>query len=137
MSKSNTLETQLLTKLFTDQAFTTLGSISLGSNLYIALYRSDPTDANIGLEANYTGYARAAVARTSSAFTVSSNQVVNTNAVIFNQCTAGTNTITHFAVFSALTVGTMLYHGAVTTPLSVVTDVIPAFQAGTLTITED
>lgn len=137
MSKSNTLETSFLKGLFTQPTLTTLGDITLSGSVYMALYRSDPTDTDIGTEADYTGYTRVAVTRSTSNFTVTTGQVVNTNAVIFPQSTGGTNTITHFGIRTAATGGSLLYSGTVLSPLNIIADIIPAFNAGTMVITED
>lgn len=50
-------------------------------------------------EASYTGYARVALARDdASAFTVTGNAVTNAALIQFGLCTAGSSTVTHWAI---------------------------------------
>ena len=146
MAKSNSFETQLLQHLFNNAAISLVGdatglpaSATAGS-LYIGLHTADPGEAGdqSTSEATYTGYARVAVARSSAGFTVSGNSVSNTAAISFGQCTAGSNSITHFSVgTSASGAGKLLYKGALNSSLAVSTGISPEFAAGQLTITEE
>jgi len=52
-------------------------------------------------EAAYTGYARVAVARSGSGFTVTGNDVVNAAEILFGLCTGADEVITHVAVGTA------------------------------------
>jgi hypothetical protein len=72
-------------------------------NFYISLHTSDPGagGSQTTNEATYTGYARIAVVRTSSGFTVASGVVSNAALAAFTACTAGSNSITHFGVGTA------------------------------------
>lgn len=73
------------------------------TNLQLSLHTDDPGPGGnqASNEANYTGYARLAVARTSGGFTVSSRQVVNAALAAFAMCTAGSNSIRWCAVGTA------------------------------------
>jgi hypothetical protein len=68
---------------------------------------------------------------------VSDNQASNAAAIIFPECTAGTNTITGFAIMTAGTGGTILFYGSLQANLAVSAGITPQFAIGTLTITED
>ena len=147
-SKKDTLETALLQHIFQNADIAGIGdagglrgSASAG-NLYIALFTAAPSDSAQGTEANYTGYARKAVARTSGAWTVSGNNASNAAAVTFDQCTAGTNTIVAIAICKAGTAGVndQLYWGDITSPaggLAVSAGITPEFAIGEIDITED
>lgn len=127
MSKSNTFENELLLHIFQNADITLIGdaaglqnSAAAGS-LYVSLHTADPGEAGNQTtnEANYTGYARVAVARTAGGWTVSGNQVTNTAAVTFGQCTAGSNTITHWAIGTDVSgTGKILYKGTLGTAIA-------------------
>lgn len=145
MSMSNASETDLLNLLFKNLAWTGLGdaggllpSASAG-NLYVALHTADPTEAGdqTTSEADYTGYARVPVSR-STGWTVSGDEVSNTAAVQFGECTAGTNIVTYFSVGTDSTgVGQILYSGSLSAPRTVSSGITPLFNAGALTGTVD
>lgn len=143
MSKGNTFENDFLKLIFQATAIGNIADNAAASpltNLYVSLHTGDVGEAGdqTTSEATYTGYARVAVARTSGGWTVTANAVENTAAITFGQCTAGSNTITHFAVGTASSgAGKVLYKGALTSSLAVSTNVIPEFAAGALDISED
>lgn len=113
-----------------------VGSGGAGS-FYVGLWVGDPTATGAGgAEASYTGYARVAVARTSGGFTVATTNVSNAAAVTFGECTAGSDTVTHFALMSAATAGVMVIRGALDSSLAISTSAnqIPQFAIGALDI---
>lgn len=136
MSKSNSLETQLLAKVFNNTAI----PWDAITNIFVALHTADPGEAGdqTTSEATYTSYARVAVARGSGGWTVSGNQAVNAALIQFPQCTGGSNSITHVSVGTlASGTGQILYKGALSSALSVSTGIQPQFSAGSLQIVED
>lgn len=143
MSKGNVFENDLMKLVFQGTAIANLADNAASSpitNIYISLHTADPGEAGdqTSSEATYTGYARVAVVRTASGWTVTNNSVTNAAAITFPQCTGGSNTITHFAVGTASSsTGKVLYKGALTASLAVSNLIIPEFAAGTLTVTED
>lgn len=145
MSKVNAFETAILQHIFQNADITNIGDAGglLGSStagsLYIALFTADPTDTgSVANECDYTGYARKAVARSGSEWTVTDDTVENANAITFDQCTAGSNTVTHFGIMKAGTasVADMIYGGALSASRSVTAGYTPTFAAGDLTVTE-
>ena len=74
------------------------------------------------------------MARDSNGWIVSSTNVSNTAAVTFGECTAGSNTLTHFALMTAASGGDMIIRGALGSSLAVSTssNQIPEFAAGDL-----
>lgn len=143
MSKGDTFENDWMKLIFNATAIANLADNAATSpftNLYISLHTADPGEAGnqSTSEATYTGYARVAVARTSGGWTVSNNTAVNVAVVTFGQCTAGSNTLTYFAVGTASSgTGKILYSGALTSSLAVSTNVTPSFAASGITVTED
>ena len=110
------------------------------TNLYVSLHTGDPGEAGAQntSEATYTSYARVAVARTSSGWTVASGAATNAAEVAFPACTGGSNTITHWGVGTASSgAGALLYKGALSASLAVSNGITPRFAAGDIDITED
>lgn len=112
----------------------------------IQLHTASPTDTGdlTAAEATYTGYARVGVERTSSGWTVAGSSsatasVSPTTNITFPQCSAGTNTITHFSIGNstvAASTGVMYIYGTVTPNISVSNGVTPRLTTATaITIT--
>ena len=136
MSKGNTTENDLMEYVFKATPF----SWDALTNLYVSLHTADPGEGGnqTTSEANYTSYARVAVSRSGTGWTVTGNQAVNAALVQFPQATGGSSTCTYVAVGTASTgTGQILYSGALSSSLSVSTGIQPQFAAGALTITED
>lgn len=142
MSKSNAFENELLALIFNGTAIANLADNAASSpltNLYVSLHTADPGEAGTQStsEATYTSYARVAVARTSGGWTVTANSVSPVAAIDFPTCTAGTSTVTYFAVGSASSgAGKIFYSGTVTPSISVSSGVTPRLTTAS-TITED
>lgn len=146
MSKANSWENDQLLLLFNNTNSANIGDATglrgaaAAGNLYVSLHTADPGEAGdqTTSEATFTSYARVAVARTSSGWTVATNQASNAAAVTFPQCTGGTNTITHFGIGTSVSgAGKLLYSGALSSSLAVSNGITPEFAIGQLTITED
>lgn len=130
MSFSDFLEDALLDHVFKVAAYT------VPTNLYIALSTADPLDDNSGLaEPVGNGYARVLnnVNWASVAGTVN-----NSAAVTFPQASGGSwGTITHFAIFDAITAGNQLGSGALATSRLVNDGDTPEFAINDITVTLD
>lgn len=143
MSKGNTWENDLLKLVFNATAVANIADNAASSpltNLYVSLHTADPGEAGdqTTSEATYTSYARVAVARSGSGWTVTGNSVVNAALVQFPQATGGSNTLTYVGVGTASSGGgKLLYSGALDASLSVSSGIQPQFSAGALEITED
>lgn len=136
MSKSNTLETQILEYIFTAVAPSWAGA----TDLYVSLHTADPGEAGTQTtsEAAYTSYARVTVSRSGTGWTVTGNQVLNDGLVQFPLCTGGSALCTHFAVGTAASgAGQILYKGALSSSISVSNGIQPQFNVSTIAITED
>ena len=134
MSLSNTTENAAL-KMFLQG---TDPSYRVGATQYLALFTADPTESgSVANEANYTGYARVALTK-ATAWTDGGSTFSNAALIQFGACTAGSNTVTHFAVVdSASGAGAMMISGALSASLNVSAGIQPQFAAAALTITAD
>lgn len=122
---SNYLENALVNATLRGTAYTAPATV------YIALYTTDPTDADTGTEVTGGAYARQAAtfsAPVDGATSLSAN-------VTFPTATAGWGTVTHIGVRDALTGGNLLYHTPMTTARAVLTGDSIAFLSGQVPIT--
>ena len=101
---SNYLENKLLDHSVGKAAFT------MPPTVRIALYTTDPTDADAGTEVSGGSYARQAITFAAAASGATSNDAD----VLFPQATASWGTITHWGIRDAATGGNLLWHGAFT-----------------------
>ncbi len=141
-TKSNALENALLLLLFNATTFANVAINATSSpitDIYMSLHTADPGEAGdqTTSEATYTSYARTAVVRTSSGWTITANSVSPVANIDFATCTGGTNTITHGGVGKSISgAGVLFYSGTVTPNISVSNGVTPRFTTAS-TITED
>ncbi|MFQ5353430.1 MAG: hypothetical protein ACE5DR_00650 [Thermodesulfobacteriota bacterium] len=130
MSFSDYLELKVLDHVFGKAAYTM-------PTAYVGLSTADPLDTGAGL-AEPTGGAYARV--TTSAIdwnAAAAGSISNANALTFPQATASWGTVTHFAVFDALTVGNLLASGALTVSKAVGNGDTVKFDVGQLSATLD
>lgn len=143
MSKGNTFENDLLLLIFNATGIANIADNAASSpltNLYVSLHTGDPGEAGDQTtnECAYTSYARVAVARSGSGWTVSGNAVSNAAAITFPQATGGSETATYFAVGTASSsTGKILYSGALSASLAISSGITPEFAIGDLDVTED
>tara|TARA_R110000868_G_scaffold120688_3_gene320406 strand:- start:455 stop:886 length:432 start_codon:yes stop_codon:yes gene_type:complete len=143
MAKSNLLEAGILKLVYQNIALANIGNAggllpsSVAGSLYVALYTEDPTDADTGVEATYTGYARIAVVRSAVGWTVLENEVSNAAILTFPTNTGTSQTVTHLAIRTASTGGDIVHQGALAVPLVIENGNTPKFEIGDLAITED
>jgi hypothetical protein len=146
MSMTNAAEANLLNLLFLNLDWANIGdagglqnSAAAGS-FHISLHTADPGEAGdqSTSEVSYTGYARVAVARSGSGWTLTTSTISNAALVQFGQCTGGTATATHFGIGTDSTsTGNLIFKGALTSSLSISNGIQPQFAAGALTVTVD
>jgi len=116
--KANAFETALLQHLYNNSAVANVGdatglpAAATAGSLYVGLHTAYPgeTGDQTSNEATYTGYSRAAVARNSGGWTVSGNQVSNTAAIEFAQCTGGSDEIQYWSVGVASSGPSLILH---------------------------
>lgn len=143
MSKSDTLESDLLKLIFQGVAIANMAdnasSSPLGS-VFVALHTADPGEAGNQTtnESAYTNYTRVTTSRSSSAWTIAASTISNTLAVTFPTGGATGSTITYFSVGSSFSgAGRIFYSATITSTLVVSNGVTPFFGVGDLTVTED
>lgn len=149
MSMTNEAESNALLLLFNNTTWANVGDATgiVGStgagNWYISLHTADPgeTGNQTTSEAAYTSYARVAVARSSSGFTISGTaptQAANAAAVTFPACTGSSATCTYFGIGTASSGnGHLVASGALTASLSVTNGITPSFAIAALVATLD
>jgi hypothetical protein len=102
---SNFLENALINATLRNTSYTSPAVV------YMALYTSDPTDADTGTEVSGSAYARQAIT-----FGAPSNGVTTNSAVIeFPQAGGSWGTVAFIGIRDALTSGNLLFH----TPLDI------------------
>src|SRR5512146_182733 len=143
MSKGNTFENDLIKLIFQAAAIANIAdnaSVGALTNLYVSLHSSDPGEAGAQNtnEISYTGYARAAVARSAAGWDVSANTASNAAIVAFPECGGGTATAAYVGVGTSDSgAGKLLYSGQLTANLAISAGITPQFAAGALDISED
>lgn len=142
MPKSTSFANSLLELILKATAFADFAendSSSPATNLYISLHTADPGigGSQTTSEAAYTNYARVAVARSGSGWTVTGAAAENAALVQFPQCGVSGATVTHVAIGKASSgTGLVIWAGALTASLAVANLIQPQFAAGALTISE-
>lgn len=122
---SDYLEDKVINITLRGQAWTTITTV------YVALYTANPTDANTGTEVSGGSYVRMA-----STWNAPSNGLsTNTTDITFPVATAGWGTITHMGILDASSGGNLLYHGAITSPITLLSGQQAKFLAGDLSVT--
>jgi hypothetical protein len=99
--------------------------------VYVALYTTDPTDADTGTEVSGNGYARQSVT-----FGAPSNGAsVNSGAVEFPQATGSWGTIAYIGLRDASSGGNLLYHSPLDASKTISTGDVFRISAGNLSVT--
>ena len=140
-ASSNTLETGQAKLIYQNIALANIGDAgglqpsAVPGSIFLALYTTDPTDADTGTEATYASYVRIAVVRSAVGFTVSAADVTNAALVTFPTSTGTPNTITHVGTRTALVGGDLLHYGQLEPPITILTDGIVKFEIGNFKVT--
>ncbi len=143
MSFGNTFETELLALILNGTAIANIADNADDSpltNLYVSLHTADPGEAGSQTtsEADYTSYARVAVARTSGGWTVADGEFENAAEIAFPAATGGSSDVTHFAIGTASNgTGKVLMRGALGALRAISDGITPRFAAGTIVGTLD
>lgn len=127
MSLSNYLELKFLDHSLKNTAYTSPATV------YMAAYTSDPGEANTGTEVSGSSYARVAITFGAA----SAGASLNSADIVFPTASGSWGTVTHFAIFDALTTGNMLYYGALGASIAVSTGQRLRFDAGSLSVSLD
>lgn len=101
------------------------------TTVYLALYTSDPTDADTGTEVSGGSYVRQSIT-----FGAPSNgSSTNSAAIEFPQATASWGTITHVGIRDAITSGNLLYHTPLDSSKVIGTGDVFKITTGNLSVT--
>ncbi len=98
---------------------------------FLALYTSDPTDADTGTEVSGGSYARQAITMGAP----SNGASTNSAAIEYPQCTADWGTVAFVGIRDAVTGGNLLYHTALDTSKVIANGDIFKITAGNLSVT--
>ena len=122
---SNYLENAMINAVLRNTSYTSPGTV------YVALYTTDPTDADTGTEVSGGSYARTAVT-----FGAPSNGVsTNSASVTFPTATASWGTVSYIGIRDASTSGNLLFHTALDEAKTVGTGDIFTISTGNLSVT--
>lgn len=122
---SNYLENALINATLRNTAFTS------PTTVYLALYTTDPTDADSGTEVSGNAYARQSIT-----FGAPSNGVsTNTAAIEFPQATGSWGTVAYVGIRDASTAGNLLYHTPLDASKTIATGDVFRVAVGSLSVT--
>ena len=122
---SNYLENALVNATLRNTSYTSPATV------YVALYTTDPTDADTGTEVSGNGYARQSVT-----FSAPSNGATsNSSAVEFPQATGSWGTVAYIGLRDASSSGNLLYHTALDASKTIATGDVFRIAIGSLTVT--
>jgi hypothetical protein len=122
---SNYLENALINATLRNTAYTS------PTTVYVALYTTDPTDADTGTEVSGNGYARQSVT-----FSAPSNGATsNSAAVEFPQATGSWGTVAYIGLRDASSGGNLLFHTALDASKTIATGDVFRIAIGSLTVT--
>ena len=108
------------------------------ATLYFALFTAAPSDAGGGTEVTGGSYARIAKTAATNGFGAFAAGVAsNVETIDFGTASANWGTITHMAIFDALTVGNMMAWGALAVAKTVNSADGISFLAGSVVLTID
>ena len=121
---SNYLENALINATLRNTGYTS------PTTVYLALYTSDPTDADTGTEVTGNGYARQSIT-----FGAPSNGVsTNSAAIEFPQATGSWGTVAYIGIRDASTAGNLLFHTALDASKAIATGDVFRIAIGSLSV---
>jgi hypothetical protein len=124
---TNYLENKLLDHVLRNVTYTS------PTTAYVGLFTDAPDDTGAGTEVSGGSYARVSVSVT----TASAGAVTSSANVTFPQATGSWGTISHLAIFDALTSGNMLMYTELTTSKVIGNGDIFQISSGNLSVTLD
>jgi hypothetical protein len=138
--KGVTFENDILKAIFWGSSVANLldnAATSPATQFYLTLHTADPRTGNQSTsEATYPGYARKAINRDNTGFSISGNSVTLAADQNFNAATGGSETYTWFGLGMGASGATkLLFAGPLTPSIAIANGVTPKLLAGT-TFTE-
>jgi hypothetical protein len=123
MSYSDYLENKVQAHVFSGTAYTS-------PTLYVGLFTSATADDGSGTEVSGGAYARQAMSMSTTG-----DSSTNSAAVEYPTATASWGTVTHMAIYDAVSGGNMLAHGALTASKIIDSGDVFRFPSGDVDIT--
>lgn len=130
MPKSNTAKIMMLNFIARNQ------SVSQPSQLYLALFSTNPTDANTGVEAAYDGYQRQAVIFGTPQLSGGAAIIQNTSQLSFAVVPTASGNIAYAGLMTSQTGGDLMYHGPLAATYQLNQGVQPIVPIGSLSVSE-
>lgn len=131
MPKSNVGKQMVLNFLCRNQ------SVVQPTQLFLALYSTNPTDADVGTEANYEGYQRQAIIFGPPSLSGGTAVIQNSAAVQFGVVPNPSGTIAFAALRTAAVGGDLVYYGSLAATYQLNQGVQPIIPIGALTVSEN
>jgi hypothetical protein len=124
---SNYLEVALLNATLNGTSYTS------PTDVYLALFTSDPTDAGTGTEVSGGNYSRQTLSFATASGT--SGSIATDAACEFPQATGNWGTVGWIGIYDAATSGNLMYHTALDVAKAIDTGDIFKISSGSLTVT--
>lgn len=105
------------------------------TDLYVSLHTANPgiSGNQTTHEATYSGYARVAVPRSPSGWTITGSTVSPTATIVFPLATGGSETERYFVIGTDFSgTGKILYFGPISPPIIVATNIAPELTNGSV-----
>lgn len=128
MRASNFLEEAILNYFFRGQA------VSRPTNLYLALYKTNPTDSDTGSEVTGGGYTRQVVSFNAPSQQGDRGTITNANTIEFAQAIGDWGEFAYFGVRDAKDGGNLLVYGTFNKPQTVNEGTQFAIKQGDLSV---
>jgi hypothetical protein len=122
---SNYLENALINATLRNTSYTS------PTTVYLALYTTDPTDADSGTEVSGNAYARQSITFGAPSDGVSTNSA----AIEFPQATGAWGTVAYVGIRDASTAGNLLYHTPLDASKTIATGDVFRVAVGSLSVT--
>lgn len=130
MAKSNTAKQMVLNFIARNQ------TITQPTQLYLALYSTNPTDADTGTEVAYAGYQRQAVVFGAPQLTGGAAVIANSAQLQFGVVPAAAGSIAYAGLKTAQNGGDLMYYGPLAATYQMNQGVQPIVPVGALTVSE-
>lgn len=128
MRASNYLEEAILNYFFRNQ------SVGQASTLFLALYKTNPTDSDTGSEVTGGAYTRQVVTFGSPSQQSDQGVITNSNVIEFTQATSDWGEVSYFGIRDAKEGGNLLAYGAFNKPVTISEGTQFAIRQGDLTV---
>lgn len=107
---SDYLESKILNAVFRNTPYIS------PTNVYLALFKTAPSDASVGQEIDKADYSRKVISFSTPENIEGVMTIKNDSPVMFDAASTNWGTITHVAIMDAETAGNMLYYGNLSQP---------------------